>query len=178
MNIAIDTETTGLLLPSPAPLSAQPYIIELCAIKFDNNGHIYATYLSKYKPPNKLDPKITRITGITNLDLEDCKPFKDSHEDIKDFFEGTQRLIAHNAPFDMGMLRNELLRISGAAYHDFPWPEKTYCTVERSTYLKGYRLKLDELYKLATGNDHEGAHRAEADVLACIDCYNWLRKQK
>ena len=176
MNIAIDCETTNLLLPSPAPLSSQPYIIELCAIKIDASG-IKDTFLQKFYIDYELDPKIVRITGITDEDLKDCNPFKYYHKELVEFFKGTETLIAHNATFDMGMLRNELLRISGDAYHDFPWAQETFCTVEKSIYLKGYRLKLDELYKLATGNDHEGAHRAEADVKACIACYQWLEKQ-
>lgn len=178
MNICIDTETTGLLKPSPAPLSSQPQIIELCAIKFDDDGIEQAAFLRRFAIDGSLPPIITKITGITDNDLFGCKRFKDHHEEIVDFFKDTDTLVAHNATFDMGMLRNELLRISGEAYHDFPWPKKRFCTVEKSIHLKGYRLKLEELYKMATGKEHIGGHRAKNDVLATIDCYKWLHEQK
>ena len=62
--IIFDTETTGLLLPSSAPLEKQPRIIELGALKVDANG-VLDELNQLLDPEQTITAEITKITGIT-----------------------------------------------------------------------------------------------------------------
>ena len=60
---------------------------------------------------------------------------------------------------------------------NFPWPKNHICTVEKSFPIRNKRLKLEQLYEIATGKKGiKGAHRAKSDVLAMVECIVWLRK--
>lgn len=160
--IIIDTETTGLLKPSGSPLEAQPHIIELAAIVVEN-GVLEHELSLLFKPPIAIPEVITKITGIDSVMLTSARSFGEELMRVRDFFAkaACDFLIAHNANFDLGILRNELQR---AGCHDFPWPAKTICTVQEYVPLFGRRPKLSELYKRLTGREIGAAHRALADV--------------
>jgi DNA polymerase III epsilon subunit-like protein len=175
--IVFDTETTGLPLPSVVPLDKQPQIIEFCAIKLDDKlqevGHLDFMLNPMFKPGVTLPPKITEITGIKHEDLLNKNPFSSHYEEICDFFLGTRTLVAHNLGFDKNLLSFELRRI--ASEFSFPWPPRGLCTVEASFCLKNHRMKLLDLYALATnGGALQGAHRAINDVRATATCLRWL----
>ena len=73
------------------------------------------------------------------------------------------------------MLRIELERHELVT--KFPWPSIQICTVEKSFSINNKRMSLEKLYKLATGHDIENAHRAESDVFALMECYQFLRDE-
>ena len=171
--IFIDTETTGLLKPSATELHLQPFITEICVIKTNYNFEPIDEINTLIKPPVYLPDEITEITGITNMMLEHEKNFADYYYKLSRFFLGEEYLVAHNCSFDAGMLRYELERL-GKQYQ-FPWPPNQICTVEKSYCIQNKRLKLEELYKLATKKDNlPNAHRAKSDVLALIECFSFL----
>ena len=170
--IFFDTETTGLLMPSPSDVKLQPYITELCMIKLDNEGEYVDELTTFIKPPVPIPEEITKITGITEEMLEDAPYFIQVYDKICDFVLGEAEIVAHNAPFDIGMLKYELERLDKVL--NFPWPKRHICTVEQSYQIQNRRLSLAKLHTLATGAPHEGAHRAREDVLALIRCYFWL----
>ena len=61
----------------------------------------------------------------------------------------------------------------------FPWPCEQICTVEASFAIHNKRLKLGQLYEIATGkSSFPSAHRAKADVLAMIECMKFLKENK
>ena len=172
-----DTETTGLLLPDAVDTSQQPYIIEIAVIVFEEPSFkILEEFETLIKPPIMISEKITQITKITNEDLEDKESFIHHYDALCDLALGCERIIGHNLGFDRGMLANELLRIDKLI--NFPWPKEHICTVESSIQLKGFRLSLDKLYKIATGKEIEGWHRALGDTQNALECYKWLRKKK
>ena len=160
--IIFDTETTGLLKPKRVPLERQPKIIEVGVLLVD--GEEVLDEFSQLINPGETLPKIiTKITGITDDDLFDEPPFDDVVTAIESMFEEAEALICHNANFDKGMLKNELKRIEA---NDFPWPEKTICTVQEFMHVKGRRLKLTELYEHFTGKPLAQTHRALDDCKA------------
>ena len=172
--IVIDTETTGLLKPEGTELIYQPYIIEVCAIRINNSFQRVGELITLVKPPIPISKKITSITHITDDMVKKSPSSPKLYRPLVDLFLGCHTLVAHNATFDVGMLKLELSRIE--KQFNFPWPPIHYCTVEQSLHLKGHRLKLSELYELATGETEiKDAHRAEADVIALVESYRWLK---
>jgi DNA polymerase III epsilon subunit family exonuclease len=163
--IIFDTETTGLLMPSVADIEKQPKIIEIGALAVDENGVVGE--LSQLLNPNEiLDPQITKITGIKDEDLVGKPSFIEFLPQLKEFFDGTDFLICHNAPFDTGLLKNDLVR---ADCDDFPWPAEIICTVQEYKPQFGYRPKLLELYERILGRKLAQTHRALDDVHALYE---------
>lgn len=172
--IVFDLETTGLLEPEASSLANQPYITEIYGIRLDNKGRIVDEFESLFSVPVKLEKHIVKLTGITDNMLMGEPEFCERHKEICNFFLGANRMVAHNLPFDAGMLWVELSRI-GKEFH-FPWPPEWYCTIEKSYHLENKRIKLSKLHEHATGKEFkDGAHRAKQDVLALNRCYQWLK---
>jgi len=173
--LAFDTETTGLLRPEATEISLQPYIIELYIAKFDDEFKVYDEFETFLKPPVPLPEEITKITGIDEQMLADAPEFIEIYDDLCELVLGERSIFAHNCSFDISMLRNELYR-HGLDYQ-FPWPKNHYCTVELSKPIKNKRMKLAELYKMATGKEIINAHRAKNDVLPTIECIKFLKDE-
>jgi len=169
MIIALDTETTGLLAPNASPIEMQPYIIEICAIKFDTSGNKIDEFLTRIKPPILVPEIITKITGIRDSHLVDCPSFIEILDDLSDFFVGCHIMTGHNLAFDRDVLANELIRYDRLL--TFPFPPKQYCTVRESFNIKGYRLNLAKLHMNLFNETFENAHSAKADVIAQSRCF-------
>lgn len=177
--IIFDTETTGLVKPLATPIHEQPQIIEFAAIKVDFDSLEELDRINFLVDPGcELPEIITKITGITNQQLEDeeAMPFADSFDELAEFFLGVHTLVAHNLTFDTSLLRFELQRI-GCEFK-FPWPPKQICTVEASFELHNRRMKLCQLHEEATGAPHKEAHRAMADVEGLLTCVKYLREKE
>ena len=160
--VIFDTETTGLLKPR-APLSEQPHIIEFGAIVV-SGGKFKRDFNALINPGIKLSEEVTKITGIKDSDLEGKPTFKQAwDENIAGIVKGSDYWIAHNMPFDYGMLSNELERCD----IKIPKPKKScVCTVQEYAAAFGRRPKLSELYKFIVGEELEQTHRALDDARA------------
>ena len=162
----LDTETTGLLKPEAMPFEAQPRIIEL-GIVIVENGKKLSEYNWLINPGNlPLPAEITKITGIKTEDLVDMPSFKSLLPAIKSAIGQCSVMICHNAPFDTGMLRHDLLR---AECDDFPWPEKIICSVQEYTSRFGYRPSMKKLYEGIIGRPLAQTHRALDDASALFE---------
>lgn len=173
MLVVWDTETTGLLLPKGNDIAVQPHIVEIYALQIKDNGDINNELHLLIKPPIPIPYVTTKIHGISDEDVKDSPTFAEAYQDICGVFFESHTSVAHNESFDRGMLINELTRI-GKEFH-FPYPPISFCTVEQSMHLRGYRLKNDELYFIATGKHIVDAHQAKNDVLATFESYKWLK---
>lgn len=172
--IFVDTETTGLLLPSPAKIDKQPFITEIFCLKTDEDFNIIDEYSNMFKVPFSLDPVVVKITGITDQMLRNKNTFVHHYEEIANFFVGSKVFVAHNAMFDKSMIANELIRIDKII--DFPWPPITHCTVEKSMSIKGHRLSLQKLGAALGFGTIGGAHRSKNDVMYMAMCYKKLKE--
>lgn len=179
--IIFDTETTGLVKPGDASIHLQPHIIEFYGMQvtpiFDSNKEIigydrHEDFESYVKPPIPIPEVITRITGIDNQTVSDAPDFLDIYPDIVELFLGETTAVGHNIVYDLSVLYFELKR--NDLEFKFPWPQNWICTVEKSLPIQGRRLTLSNLHEIVTGNPHEGAHRAKADVEATFLCYQFL----
>jgi DNA polymerase III alpha subunit (gram-positive type) len=170
--VIFDTETTGLMNPSSSELSAQAYIVDFFALKLEREGtdvRIVDSFGTFIKPPTPISEETTRITKIKQIDVENAPSFVSVWKKIAEFFQGTDRLVAHNAGFDVSMLANELLRIDKVLH--FPWPIDHYCTVQNSMKIEQRRMSLTNLHIELLGEGFPDAHRAETDVRALFRVY-------
>lgn len=169
--LVLDTETTGLLKPSSAPLEAQPKIIELAVaeiwqgINGDLTLGLKATWL--VNPGEPLSAEITKITGLKDEDLKGAPPFQEVLKMAMPWFLGTFGMVAHNLPFDLGMLVNELRRLGKE--NAFPYPPRQVCTVAAFQPEWGRRPRLIELYERKLGRPLAQTHRALDDVMALVE---------
>ena len=173
--IVFDLETTGLPLAEGADLNLQPRITEFGAIKLDEDLKEIDVIEFLVNPGIPLDPKITKITGLTDDMLKDQKPFIARLDQIVDFFLGERILVAHNLPFDRAILKFELERVGRIL--SFPWPPEQICTVEVGETVWNKKRKLGDIYLEVTGQEHKGAHRSIADVRALIEIGKWYKKE-
>lgn len=99
--VILDIETTGI--------SAQyNKIIEIALIKV-KNGKIIDQYHSLFNPERYLPFEITKLTGITESDLEEAPLFYSKIYEINNFILDTV-LVAHNSNFDISFLKQEFQR--------------------------------------------------------------------
>lgn len=173
--VTFDTETTGLLKPNACDIKEQPYIVELFAYKFNSEGNHLDSFGTYIKPPITMPADTIRITGITDETVKDAPKFIDVFESFAQFMTGVDILSAHNLGFDRDMLANELLRANKLL--NFPWPKRHICTVQSSMSYEGYRLNLTKLHTYLFGCGFEGAHGAEADVMAQTACFKEMVKR-
>ena len=127
-------------------------------------GQIVDTYSTLINPPTgwlDFHPGNIRVHGIYPKDVENAPTWPEVLAQMLDFIEGDV-LIAHNASFDMGVLRKTTEAVGGTL------PELQYaCSllISRKTYnLESYRLNQ---VAYAVGHEEFDHHDALADSDAC-----------
>ncbi len=128
------------------------------------DGKIVDNYSSLINPPTgwwDFHPGNIRVHGIYPKDVEHAPTWPEVLAEMLAFIEGDV-LIAHNATFDMGVLRKATERVGGTL------PELHYaCSllISRKTYnLDSYRLNQ---VAYAVGHEEFDHHDALADSDAC-----------
>jgi DNA polymerase III epsilon subunit-like protein len=121
-----------------------------------------------------ISPGSVAIHGITD-DMAKSKgrPFLQVFADFMTFIgPRTKTLVAHNAKFDVSVLRSEMLRhdIDLSIIEDLNFR----CTLElyRERFLKPIRLGV--LYEEIFGEQFENAHNSLADCIACGRVYPYV----
>ena len=102
--IVLDTETTGL---EPAEGHR---IIEVACLELSGRRATGRHFHRFLNPERAIDIGATQVHGLTAEDLADKPRFADVADELLEFLEGAELLI-HNAPFDVGFLNAELVRI-------------------------------------------------------------------
>lgn len=151
----LDVETTG----------ARPThdrITEVGIVLVDD-GQIVERWSTLIDPQESIPEYIQVLTGITNDMVAGAPVFADVAPDIMARLDG-RVMVAHNARFDHGFLRNEFLRIGASFDVDF------VCTVRLSRHLhpEHARHNLDALMQ-RHGLDCNARHRALGDALVLHD---------
>ena len=152
--IVFDLETTGLD-------SKSDRIIEIGAIKVVNLEPV-AEFSTLVSTDIEISPTITNITGLTQQDLVGQPQIEPVLNDFLDFIDGGI-LVAHNADFDMPMVKAHYSRMG----IDLEWP--TFCTLKMARRI----LEHLENKKLDTIAEHygltfESRHRSIGDVKVTI----------
>ena len=152
--VALDTETNG-------------YGGDLCEMTevgavLVGGGELHETYDSLVRVERPLSRGIQRFTGITQGMVDGAPPPEEVLPEIAELLEG-RVLLAHNARFDVGVLRQAFER----AGLDWPKPP-VICTVALARRLAPLVRKRG-LASLAgsLGIDVDEVHRALPDALTC-----------
>lgn len=196
--LCFDTETSGLpLFKEPSDHPGQPFVVTLGMVLLDpaTLDEISAKEML-LKPPEgrEIPEEVTKIHGITTAHAflngvdaaEACIAYTD-------YRKRCVAMVAHNAPFDIRMMRIELLR-TGKTKEEIEALEASspvHCTQRLATPV----LKLEPTAKMkAVGRNHfksasladavkgllgedvEGAHGALADARSCARVFRWLKE--
>ncbi|MDH4175886.1 MAG: exonuclease domain-containing protein, partial [Betaproteobacteria bacterium] len=146
----VDLETTG----------AHPVhdrVTEVAVIEVDG-GEVSGEWSTLVNPETAIPGAIQALTGITNDMVADAPTFGRLAQELHERLAG-RVLVAHNARFDYGFLRQEFQR-AGLSFR-----AKTLCTVKlsRRLYPEHPRHNLDSL--IARHNlDCRARHRALGDA--------------
>lgn len=162
--IVLDTETTGL-----EPEQGHRIIEIGCVEMVDRRltGNNFHQYL---QPDREIDAGAVEVHGITNEFLMDKPHFADVVVDFLDYVRGAE-LIIHNAPFDVGFLNHELLRM-GANDKVGDLCAVTDTLVMAKKMHPGQRNSLDALCKrYDIDNSHRELHGALLDAEILADVY-------
>lgn len=154
--VFLDLETTGLN-------AATDRIIEIAAVRWDESGR--RTYAQIVNPGARIPREVTRITGITQAMVRDGQPIEKALRNFFDQFLADEPIVvAHNAPFDLGFLDEELRRIGFP-----PFTGPVACTLRLSRKYIATRTGRHRLEDVAAALDisFSRGHRALTDVEAC-----------
>lgn len=150
--VAIDFETANRSRASACSMAA---------VTVENGRIVNAAYSLIRPPVLQFDYWNTRIHGITAKDVTDKPTFAELWHRIKPHLEN-KIVIAHNAVFDIGVLRSMLDE------YDLPHPSFKYaCTVDlaRRVWTDAENYKLSTLaQRFAIKFDH---HNALHDARTC-----------
>jgi len=153
--IFLDLETTGAT-------AHYDRITEIGLVEVNCGRHV-GEWSSLVNPEMRIPPSIQTLTGITDTMVASAPTFADLAKSLYDRLEG-KVLVAHNARFDYGFLKNEFRRL-GLRYQP-----KVLCTVKlsRRLYPQHRRHNLDSLIE-RHGLSCDGRHRALADARVLWD---------
>ena len=99
--IILDTETTGL------SVREGHRIVEIACIELENLVPTKKQFHCYLNPERKVSEKALEVHGYTDEFLSSKKKFFEVVEEFLDFINN-QRLVIHNAEFDLSHLNNEL----------------------------------------------------------------------
>ena len=158
--IVLDTETTGL------KFSENHRIIEIAALEiidFLPTGKKFHKYIN---PQRDVPESSVNIHGITEKFLEGKPFFKEIADEFLRFV-GSDNIIAHNAPFDIGFLNFELQKCS----RDILLNSSIDTVILAREKFPGQSVSLDALCKrLSIDNTQREKHSAiiDAELLARV----------
>jgi DNA polymerase-3 subunit epsilon len=164
--IVLDTETTGL---EPAEGHR---IIEIGCVELVNRRLTENRFHQYLNPEREIDAGAIEIHGITNEMVRDKPRFADVAADFLEFVKGAE-LIIHNAPFDVGFLNHELVRMHGPGAARIA----DSCTVVDTLKLArglhpGQKNDLDSLCRrYGVDNSNRTLHGALLDAEILADVY-------
>jgi len=156
--LMLDLETTG-----GNPVVDR--ITEIAAVRIEA-GREVARWSSLVNPGTRIPALISSLTGISDAMVADAPRFEQVASKLLALLDGAV-LVAHNARFDHGFLKNEFGRI------DIALRSKLLCTVRLSRKLypqhRGHGL---DAIMLRHGLQTQARHRAMGDVDLVLA---WLR---
>jgi DNA polymerase-3 subunit epsilon len=162
--VFVDLETTGAT-------ATHDRITEIGIVEVDCD-RLIGEWSTLVNPGVSIPPAIQSLTGITNDMVALAPTFPELSRDLLQRLEG-KLLVAHNARFDYGFLRNEFQR-AGIRY-----ASRVLCTVRlsRKLYPQHARHNLDALLA-RHGIDCDSRHRALGDARALWELVQRWRRER
>ncbi len=160
--IGLDLETTGFLD------SGDHRIIEVYAGLWDVNGVMIDEFYSHINPERSIPAEATKVHHITYADVASAPIWGTVAPSLRAFLEQADYFVAHNAPFDIGFLKQEYGR-NGEAMVDRP-------AIDTAAYKgatpDGKTPTLQELcFAMGVDYDPALAHAAEYDVRVMMEAF-------
>jgi len=163
--VVVDLETTG------HASAKDDKIIEIGIVTIEN-GEIVEQYSTFLNPQRKIPPFITNLTGISEQDVSNAPIFSEVAAAIRSKFEGAC-LIAHNVPFDLGFLNDEL---KAAGQNKLECPVLDTVELSRILHPQAPSYKLSQIAE-HLGIFHDAPHRALADAFVTARLFLTLREK-
>lgn len=155
--VIFDIETTGLSAINDS-------ITEIGAIKV-KDGEVIDSFSQLINPEREIPEFITKLTGITDQMVADMPVIKKVIPKFNEFIKGSV-LIAHNASFDVGFIRENLKKIKLKLDN----PILDTLELSRAVFPELKNHKLNTLSKYLDIN-LENHHRAVDDAKATKDIF-------
>ena len=146
----LDLETTGF--------SAKTEKITEVGIMKVKNGEVIDEFSCFVNPEKHIPERVTEVTNITDEMVKDAKTIEQVFPEILDFIEDSV-LVAHNAPFDMGFLKQNA-KILG---YEFDYTYIDTLSLAKDLFPDYKKYKLGKIAE-NLGIKVEVAHRALDDV--------------
>ena len=172
--VAFDFETSGLpegrrpVTPETVHQFDSCRAVSLSAARFSSRGRLIDTFDAIVYPNDfQISQGSIAIHGITQQQAErEGRPFTEVFLDFMRFIgPRTKTMIAHNAKFDVSVLRSEMIRhglnMSLIEHLNFR------CTLDLYKQRFSKPIKLGVLYEQIFGETFENAHNSLADCIAC-----------
>lgn len=154
--VFFDLETTGLDVE-------RDRIVELGLVKLMPDGE-RLTRARRINPGMPIPPEASAVHGITDADVADCPPFARIAKDLLLWLHGCD-LGGYNVErFDLPLLSAEFRRVQLA----FP-PENTLVVDAYRIFAQREGRDLTSAYRFYCAKELQGAHSAEADILATVE---------
>jgi len=151
-----DLETTGIRPDSDR-------IVEICVVVAHPGGR-RETYTRRVNPGQPIPPSATAVHGITDADVSREPLFPEIAPEVMRIFEGADLAGFNIISFDVPLLEAEFAR-AGLLFRR---EGRRLLDAQRIFHIREPRT-LSGAVRFYVGREHEGAHGAEADVLATVD---------
>lgn len=160
--IVLDTETTGLDCYNHR-------IIEIALVDWESNEVLLNT---RVNPGVYIPEEITRITGITDADVEGAPDWSDVAQAVAAAISNADAVIGYNPFFDQGFIDAEMNRLADGdpSKIRIKWPTIICAKRTWDAYEPREERNLQNAYKRFVNHaGFDGAHGALADVRATRD---------
>ncbi len=154
--IFLDLETTGIDI-------SRDRIVEISLVKVMPGGD-REVKTRRVNPEMPIPAEATAIHGITDDDVKDAPPFRAIARSLATYMEGCDLGGYNSNRFDIPMLVEEFLRVGV----DVDFKRRKFVDVQNIFHQKERRT-LEAAYKFYCDRELEGAHSAEADVMATYE---------
>ncbi len=158
----LDLETTGF--------SATTEKITEVGIMKIQNGEVLDQFSCFVNPEKHIPQRVSEVTNITDDMVADAETIDKVFPRILDFIEGSV-LIAHNAPFDMGFLKQNAKNLG----YEFDYTYIDTLSLAKDLFPDYKKYKLGKIAE-NLGIKVEVAHRALDDVDTTVKVFNVMMK--
>ena len=154
----LDLETTGF--------SAKTEKITEIGIMKIQNGEVIDTFSSFVNPQKHIPQRVTEVTNITDDMVKDADTIDIVFPKVLEFIKDSV-LVAHNAGFDMGFLKQNAINLN----YDFNYTYIDTLSLAKDLFPEYKRYKLGRI-AANLGIKVEVAHRALDDVDTTVKIFN------
>lgn len=154
----LDLETTGF--------SATTEKITEIGIMKVKNGEVIDKFSTFVNPEKHIPQRVTEVTNITDEMVQDAETIDKIFPKVLEFL-GDSVIVAHNAPFDIGFLKQNAKTLG----HEFDYTYLDTLSLAKDLFPEYKKYKLGKIAE-NLGIKVEVAHRALDDVDTTVKVFN------